>query len=124
MPVETTVDDSRQLTIFTICESLNFGDVEQSMKTFYAGVVTRNVLWDIQNADVTEFDSGQIQRLASLPLRFTEERKGGKTAIVASTDLAFGLSRMFQIFGETKDLPFLFRVFRTTEDALKWIDED
>ncbi len=45
------------------------------------------------------------------------------SAIGPSTDLAFGLSRMFQIFGETKDLPFPLMVFRTMEDAIEWIGE-
>ena len=67
-PVETTVDDSRQLTIFTICESLNYDEVAQAMEAFYAGKISKNVLWNFQDADVSEFDSQQIQRLARPPI--------------------------------------------------------
>ncbi len=123
MAIETTFDESRELTAFTVEGPLVYADVEQAMKSFYEGSVSRNVLWDLRNASVEGFTAAEVKQLAASPDRFTEERRGGRTAIVASGDLAFGLSRMFQSFGESKDLPFPIRVFRAKEEALDWIDE-
>ncbi len=45
-----------------------------------------------------------------------------KCAIVASSDLVFGVSRMWETFSEKNKITTM--IFRNIEDALKWLDMD
>jgi len=46
-------------------------------------------------------------------------RTGSRRAIVAPTEMGFGLSRLFEI--RTESTGSLVRVFRTSEEARKWL---
>lgn len=46
---------------------------------------------------------------------------GGKTAVVVSTDLDFGLGRMAEAYAVS--LPRELRVFRDLDEARRWLDE-
>mgnify|MGYP003593379463 CR=1 FL=1 len=49
-------------------------------------------------------------------------KKGDKMAIVASDDLNFGLSRMYEIDTSIRKNPYTVRVFRSWEEAMAWLD--
>ena len=51
----------------------------------------------------------------------SEKLAGMRTAIVASTDLLYGFSRMFQSLTEVRDAPATVEVFRNEKDARKWL---
>jgi hypothetical protein len=53
-----------------------------------------------------------------------EERKGGKTAVVASSDLQYGLSRILGTLYEIKDFSTQLQTFRQMDEALRWLDQD
>jgi len=50
-----------------------------------------------------------------------EKLAGMRTAIVASTDLLFGFSRMYQALAELRRSPLTVEVFRTVEEAREWL---
>ena len=76
--------------------------------------------------DLSEADMGGVTpealRLLQEAVRRVDLRVGfsGRVAIVAPTDLAFGLTRMFQLGGDTRESPQ--RVFRSAEEAHRWLD--
>lgn len=49
-------------------------------------------------------------------------RKGINVALVGSTNLSYGLCRMYQML--RSDAPYSIEVFRDLEDALKWLNID
>ena len=49
-------------------------------------------------------------------------RGPGRMAVVAPTDLSYGLSRMFEVFREQKGVKT--HSFRTEEDAVKWLKSE
>jgi len=53
-----------------------------------------------------------------------EERKGGKSAVVASSDLQYGLSRILGALYEIKDFPTQLKIFRIMDEAFEWLDQD
>jgi hypothetical protein len=79
-------------------------------------------LWDVRNADLRALDFpvivGMTHDLAALP----PIEGGARIAIVAASDLQFGLSRMCQALMEGA-IPATLRVFRTVEDGEAWLAE-
>jgi hypothetical protein len=67
----------------------------------------------------------RVQDLAQLSIRMDDKYSRSRFAIIAPTDIAFGLGRMFQAFREmdrssTKQVG----VFRTMEEALSFLQID
>ena len=71
-----------------------------------------------------QFTFKNVSRIANYVTWFKESREGGKTAIVSPRDLEFGIGRMFDTFGEIKNVKFEIRVFRNLPAAREWLGED
>jgi hypothetical protein len=74
---------------------------------------------DVRESDVlAERDPKQIRLVAEF-LKPYAERIGRRCAIVAASDIHFGLSRMGAVFCESIGVDA--QVFRTPEEALAWL---
>jgi hypothetical protein len=121
VPVEYESDESLDLTIATVKGTPTFNEIVSALKSFYGGQPTKKVVWNWTGSDPSHLTVTELERLASFPARYRDHRRGAKTAMVAPDDLAFGISRMFQTFGELNSLPFTLKVFHTLDDAFLWI---
>ena len=122
--IERSTDENAQLTIYIAKGSLSAEEVREVIRDFYEhGPISRNVLWDLSQAVLIDISAEDVRQIAHVPRQSLELRKGGKTAIVAPSDLAFGLSRMYQTSTQPKPLPFEVQVFRDSEAAHKWLAE-
>lgn len=66
----------------------------------------------------------RVRDLANLAAQMDAGEKGSKFAIVASSDLAFGLGRMYGAYrGMNPKSAKEVKVFRNPEDALEWLEE-
>ena len=120
--IEKNVDKNGQLTIYTAKGSISGEEVKNAIRGFYEhGPITRNVLWDVSLAVLNDLSAEDVRQIAHVPRQSLELRKDGKTAIVAPSDLAFGLSRMYQINSQPEPLPFEVKIFRDSEAAHNWL---
>ena len=122
--IEREVVNDEGLTIYTAQGSLSREEVINTIRNFYEkGPVTRNVLWDVSQAALHDLSAEDVQQIAHVPRKSLDLRAGGKTAIVAPDDLAYGLSRMYQTSSRTESLPFHLQVFRDADTARSWLVE-
>ena len=77
-------------------------------------------LWDLCEIDAREADPGMIDNLIAIRQRYPE-RGNTRLALLTSSDLAFGLSRMYEAL--SADLPQLIRVFKDRATAEQWLQE-
>lgn len=115
---------STDLTTFKVKGSLVFDEVMVVVKSFYEGEPTSNVLWDLIDTSEIKITSDQLQKIVDFQPRYEGTRASGKTAFAAKQDLEFGLSRVFQAHSRIKDAPYAIGVFRSTQDAMDWLEED
>jgi hypothetical protein len=124
MPISIQIDESKQLTIYTLESGVtSFEEIATTVKDLYEKNPTKNVLWDASEGSVAELTKDHIEKLASFSPRFSDLRKGGKTALYSPGDVAFGLSRMFEIIGNLRKVPIEIKVFRDRDQALQWLAE-
>ena len=122
--IETTVDNKNDLTIHKCLGSLTDNEFITVIHTFYDGKPTMNTAWDFSKCSLDGTSSVFLKQAANLVHRLSQNtRKGGKTAVIASQDLEYGLSRMFQIITEDEGIPFNIKVFRTADEASQWLLE-
>lgn len=120
--IEKRVDEQSGLTSYTGIGEISGADVLKEVQKFYSGKMTKNVLWDLSGADLRQITSSEIYSIAKLPREHFEERRGGKTAIVVSSDFSFGLTRMYELQTNAEEQPFETDVFRTLEAAHAWLN--
>ncbi len=128
MPITLKVDKAKSLTIFTMTGEPDIDEIHNAIKSFWeAHELTVSALWDVRYANLTNLKSSDIENIAAIIRQYAhrfEERKAGKTAIVASSDLQYGLSRILGTFYEIEDFPTQLKIFRLMEEAIKWLDQD
>jgi hypothetical protein len=127
MPITLKVDKKRNLTIFSLTGELTMNEILGALKSFWEGrELTLNTLWDTRNAVVTKLKSSEIGNIAGFIGQYRnrfEERKNGKAAIVATTDLQYGLSRILETLYQRENVPIKLQPFRTMEEAIQWLGQ-
>jgi len=77
-------------------------------------------IWDLSELDTGNPEISMIEELNDVRKRYPERGKT-KLAIVASGELTFGLSRMYEAF--SAELPQMLRVFKDRASAEVWLQE-
>ncbi len=75
-------------------------------------------LWDFRDADLSSLTSETISTMAQYSLKFPPGINDVKVAFVTSTDLEYGLTRMFEMTSRA-NTPIC--VFRAMDQAEKWM---
>ena len=125
MSIESKTDKSRDLTTYTFMGEISAKDLIKIVEDFYEGELTENLLLDFRQAKPNQqFLSRDLENTARVAKKYWELRKKGKTAIVASTDISFGLARMYEAFTKIEDMTHSVRVFRSMDKASEWLASD
>jgi hypothetical protein len=119
--IETTYDLPKDLTIATASGQMSARDFREWTANYYRGTVTKLVLWDILDADLSGLHADDIMHDAKQTKELANMRIGGKTAIVSSNSLEYGMSRMLEAFYDLESVPFEVQVFHTLGDAKRWL---
>ena len=119
--IETTYDLTRDLTVVKATGKMEAADFRAWTARYYRGTITKLVLWDIVQADLSALKTDDIRDDAKQTKDLADIRKGGKTAIVSSNSLEYGLSRMLETFYDLERVPFEVQVFRTMDEAMEWL---
>jgi hypothetical protein len=124
MPITKDIDRKKNLTVFKITGRVPFDDFRESILEYYKSGITDLVMFDLREAEGRgeTFSNEQIFGLANFLENVREGRAKGKTALVATKDVVFGMCRMLEAYMSANKI--IFRTFRTMDDAVKWIAED
>lgn len=81
-----------------------------------------DVLWDLRDSDFTQMETRTLRKIAKFVKQNTERYHSGyKIALVASSNLEYGLSRVYEAY--VGILPTKLHVFRKPEDAIDWFGQ-
>jgi len=76
-------------------------------------------LVDLTGVTRLDVSTEEVRRISELNLKISELTGPGRIAIAASSDLAFGMSRMYGALVSTKN--WTVATFRTMEEARAWL---
>ena len=122
LEIKQSTDVEKDLTTFTVEGCVQVNDLIQGVENFYQGEYTLNVLVDLSLADLSGIEGPQVEQLSFTSRKYAHLRTGGKTAIVVSRTIDFGMSRMFEMHAETKNLPLRYHVFYDIKEAWGWLE--
>lgn len=119
MPIHYSNDNGMIVT--TLKGRVNDDDLLGYYKgTDFSGVVFpwRELIDASGVTDMAITTEGQW-KLAAYVLSMSEQLTGGKVAMVAGSDMTYGMFRMWE--GQRSDVDYEVRVFRSMETALTWM---
>jgi hypothetical protein len=122
MPVKIIHDSDKNIIRATITGQPTLVDLDaafQSITTSTEYPPDVDAIWDLRDADVKTADDKFVRHIIELLKRYPQ-RARCKSALIATDDLAYGMSRMFQILSEDKVTQELM-IFRTYAEGEQWI---
>ena len=114
----------KDLSIYTIEGSASRDDLLNIVINLKPGQRTRHVIWDASCGTVETIGKDDIRSIAKFLKSGHGMRAGGKTGLVGPEDLDYGIGRMFPAYASLENLSVAYRIFRTLDEALAWIDEE
>lgn len=127
MPIKSHTNASKELTTLTATDGITFEEIMEVVKGFNDDPPTRNILWDFREAYPADpFDAADMDRIATLAKSNLASRahSNGKTAFVATSDFVFGVTRMYTTYLELQEPTHEIQVFRTLDEAHKWLTQE
>ena len=126
MPINLNIDRSNNLTTFVVYDQITADDVLETLKPVYEDpekLPTLNALWDFREGSPDpHIKDEDIERIVSYLSNHAGKRAGGKTAIVARTDLVYEITKKYELFTQLKGLSVTIEVFRSLGEAMMWLN--
>jgi hypothetical protein len=123
MIVNTVVDKKAEVIIHTVTGNMTYEGIKSS---YEAAVLTHpdfqddmNSIWDIRDADASQFDSHDVIKIARYFETRTKDRAKYKVAVIVARDLEYAVSQKYQV--AAADLPAKVDIFIDLEAAKRWI---
>lgn len=118
MPIELTLDNDKERIYSRASGTITFEVLRAHMhRRLEADIAHIPELLDLTEA-TTEMTESEIRKLADERKAMAGATTGGPTAVVATSDLFFGMFRMFDILTE-EVRPM--RIFRDKTEAENWL---
>ena len=111
----------KRLTAITVKGIVSSDQLIQILEDFYQGEFTLNLLWDLSLADLSGLRRTQLENVMLYAKRQAHLRPGGRTAIVTSGQLHYGIGRMYEILAEVQNHPLSHYVFNDLQEAKDWL---
>ncbi len=124
MPITTKVDNDNLLTTHTVIGEISFEEAMTTLKQFWKDRQTMNILWDLRIGGLAHLSAEEVEAISYHIKQYSEKRPEGKTAIIVSSDLEYGISRMIKTLGVIKRFSFQMEISKSYEDAIRWLDEE
>ncbi len=124
MSITISVDNDKHLTTHTVIGEISFEEVMSTLKQYWEGQPTMFLLWDFRKGSMAQLSYVDLERIVDYVTFHSEKRASGKTAIVVSRDLEYGLSRILDTLRDIRKVHSQLGVFRSVEEANQWLDEE
>lgn len=122
---EKIVDKDKKLTTITVSWKADFDELMIVLKNFLNDNKTEHLLLDFSNSSLNGMTRDHTIDLCKYSIYRDngESRVKGKTALVGSSALEFGIGRMLKTYSEMENSDINVSVFCSMEKALSWLEE-
>ena len=126
MDFEICFEDEKGYYVIKTSGETTPSDVQKSLRSVFSHQCWRpgmSIMFDNRREDLTKLSSYDIKLISLKFLKFNDQLAGSKVALVMPGDLSYGLARMWELYTE-RTASFKTSVFRSIENASKWIAEN
>jgi len=105
----------------------SINDIEKCLLQIFSDSSWKNgmhLLFDNRNEDLSELSNIEVEIIAGKFVAYNEHLKNSKIALVMCKDVSYGIGRMWEAYLSLHQAVFKTQIFRSFEDARKWIEEN
>jgi len=113
--IQTIIDRELDLTTQKCIGIVKAEDVSEKTEEYYRDLPTKNILWDLLEADLSEISANDVRKIAAQIGKLKPE---GKSAILAGAGVSLCLSNMFNAYSKIERPEFSIPVFSDRGEAL------
>jgi hypothetical protein len=117
---EIIYDENNDIVILRVIGKVTFTEITEAVKQYFSRV-TRHLIWDYTHGDLSNVTADDFRSVPNMSAKYFTYRKHGRTAFACPDDLTFGMFRMYSVFADIKCMPYEYEVFRSIDDATKWV---
>ena len=127
MPISSSIDRVRNLTIFNLRGDVTADELRNAVKKFWESpALSLNLLWDVRAASFFRMKYSEMNEILFQTDFYgdrLEERKIGKTAVVVNSEEQFSLMKQLSSQAAMLSFPIVPEIFKTMGEAMAWIDQ-
>jgi len=122
MSIDTKIDLEKGEIVHTISGEFSMDEIIHTVDEFWS---TRdfpeniNVIWDARNTTLHMLTSVELRQFAERTRALSGKMNKGRTAVVVSRDVDFGLARIFEAYLGKLDREV--QIFRDVNNAYLWL---
>lgn len=113
--IQTIIDRELDITTQKCIGIVKAEDVSEKIEEYYRDLPTKNILWDLREADLSEISANDVRKIAAQIGKLKPE---GKSAILAGAGVSLCLLNMFNAYSKIERLEFPIPVFSDRGEAL------
>jgi len=113
---------SPDLTTHVVTGEVRGEDLQRAAMAFLKDSPTRLALWDFTEAQFSTLTTQDLVAVFDSLVPYAEARRGGRSALLFSSTVGFGLGRLSEALAEVRDFPFELKAFGRRSDALLWLE--
>jgi len=121
--VTTKIDPKKNRRYHTVQGEITLVRLRNALAEVYARPDYRpdsSSLWDLRKATTQHISGAEVQSIASMVKKHWGTTGAPRSALVVSTDLDYGMARVYEIL-MAGDIAPQVRVFRDLEEAKAWL---
>lgn len=123
--IRASVIDRLELSVFKVSGLVPVDEFVCVIEEHFPIHKTKNALWDLTGADLSDLDKGGISRIVASAGAVARYRDaGGRTAIVAKGDVERVLLKIYSSLNELQGSTVTYRIYDNMDDALAWFEPD
>ena len=119
--IDKEITGDKKITVLRVTGEIAVDQIIDELTRFYAEEYTTNLIWDFSGAEGKVLSSNDMHKIIDHAKGFAHLRNNGKTAIVISSSLGYGLGRMYDTLAQVADHPIKHHVFKSYDEAVEWI---
>lgn len=108
-------------TIFKVTGEVTARDIVLYSAQYMAGEQTATAMWDFTRAAKVSIATEELKGIADILKKFPQDGKVRKVALVSSKNINIGLGKLYAAFAQMVGLPYKYKVFRNTTQAMRWL---
>ncbi len=106
-----------EITEFIIKGPSDVDEIINVVKSKYP-TITKGILWNLSAGDISNLTPDDMRRIANVAREYAVHEK---TAFFGTSDLEFGILRMYETHSEMESVPLVMQVFRDRNEAIEWL---
>jgi hypothetical protein len=120
--ITTSTEPDKDLTVHMVTGQVRGEELLEASLTFLREAPTRLALWDFSDALFSALSTQDLVSVFDALMPYVDSRRGGRSALLFTSTVGFGLGRLSEALAEVRNYPYEFKAFTNRKDALLWLD--